>query len=46
MLLPDAACKNGNRFGAQPDDYIFFDERGKPIRQEKFGEKHFQGASP
>ncbi len=29
---------------AQPDDYIFFDQRGMPIRQEKFGERHFQGA--
>ena len=29
---------------AQPDDYIFFDQRGMPIRQEKFGEHHFQGA--
>jgi integrase len=29
---------------AQPNDYIFFDQRGNPIRQEKFGEKHFQGA--
>jgi integrase len=26
----------------QPDAYIFFDERGAPIRQEKFGERHFQ----
>jgi integrase len=29
---------------AQPNDYIFFDQRGNPIRQEKFGERHFQGA--
>jgi len=29
---------------AQPDDYIFLDQRGKPINHWKFGEQHFQGA--
>jgi integrase len=29
---------------AQPNDYIFVDQRGNPINQWKFGERHFQGA--
>jgi len=29
---------------AQPNDYIFLDQRGNPINQWKFGERHFQGA--
>jgi integrase len=29
---------------AQPNDYIFLDQRGNPINQWRFGERHFQGA--
>lgn len=29
---------------AQPEDYIFTDQRGNPINHWKFGEQHFQGA--
>lgn len=29
---------------AQPDDYIFLDQRGNPINHWKYGERYFQGA--